>query len=351
MEYPGDFPAESRAKVEAARIRAGRRFEFDRAKAKWNSDIEALFKSYVLAMFLAFAKEASRLRLWPVDKMRKNCQEFLRLLTIEAYFQKGKAAGLRDMISNWNGSILWEFQQEIEQTPQWRQFENILLKLAERSPSKEQVESSRARNTLRAAPDYVNKLIGCLALEPAELVGKCGNAAPFVRQLAEIVWNEDVQFNTAGNAAESHRNRAELIQIISREHPAVAKELGLLLVDAPEPSASTTDSLVQNNDKTAQGVESKPAGRRTEQEKSSVGGNWFDSEPNTVRRRQLVLRNPRMLSSSLCKVFDGAAPPIPLPRDWRAELSVSTWCEAYKNKTGRKRIQKIISTDRRTRQT
>jgi len=149
MEYPGDFPAESRAKVEAARIRAGRRFDSDKAKAKWNSDIERLFKSYVLTMFLTFAKEALRLRLWPVDKMREKCQEFLRLLTIEAYFQKGKAAGLRDMISNWNGSILWEFQQEIEKTPQWRKFENILLKLAAGSTGEKQAESP-AQNSANA---------------------------------------------------------------------------------------------------------------------------------------------------------------------------------------------------------
>jgi len=145
MEYPRDFPVESRAKVEAVRIRAGRRFESDKAKAKWTSDIEALFKSYVLSMFLAFAEEAYRLRLWPVDKMRENCQEFLRLLTIGAYSQKGRAAGLRDMISNWNGSILWEFQQEVEKTPQWRKFENILLKLAEGSGT-HQTHGSLAQN-------------------------------------------------------------------------------------------------------------------------------------------------------------------------------------------------------------
>lgn len=118
MIYPTDFPPESRARVEASRIRAGRRFDSDKAKAKWHSDIEALFKRYMLTVFLSFAKEACLLRLWPAGKMREKCQEILRLLTSEAYFQKGKAAGLRDMISNWNGSILWEFQQEIEKTPE-----------------------------------------------------------------------------------------------------------------------------------------------------------------------------------------------------------------------------------------
>jgi hypothetical protein len=130
MDYPQDFPAESRAKVEAARIRAGCQFDFKRTKVKWSSDIEALFWTYVLTPFVVFAGESSRLGLWSADEMDRNCREFLRRLTIHAYYQKGKAAGLRDMISNWNGSILWEAQQEIEKTSQWRKYENICLKFA-----------------------------------------------------------------------------------------------------------------------------------------------------------------------------------------------------------------------------
>lgn len=82
---------------------------------------------------------------------------------------------------------------------------------------------------------------------------------------------------------------------------------------------------------------------------SGVGGsgNWFDSDPDTVRRRQIVLKNPKMPSESLCNVFDGATPPIPFPRDWRAELGVKTWREAYANRDSRNRVQKIISTDKR----
>jgi hypothetical protein len=130
MEYPEDCPAESRAKVEAAIIRAGRQFDSDRAKAKWRSDIEALFWTYVLTPFVVFAGESSRLGLWPADKMDGHCREFLRHLTIDAYYRKGKAAGLSNMISNWDGSIVWEAQQEIEKTSQWRRYENIRLKLA-----------------------------------------------------------------------------------------------------------------------------------------------------------------------------------------------------------------------------
>jgi hypothetical protein len=81
--------------------------------------------------------------------------------------------------------------------------------------------------------------------------------------------------------------------------------------------------------------------------KTTVGSQWFESNPDTVRRRQIVLKNPRMPSKSLCKVFDRATPPIPLLRDWQAELAVDTWSEAYENRVGRKRVQKIICTDRR----
>jgi len=130
MDYPQDFPAESRAKVEVARIRAGRRFDSDKVRAKWRSEIETFFWIYVLTPFVVFASESSRLGLWPVDKMDQNCREFLRLLTINAYHHKGRTAGLRNMICNWDGSILPEAQQEIEKTPQWRKYENIRLKFA-----------------------------------------------------------------------------------------------------------------------------------------------------------------------------------------------------------------------------
>lgn len=133
MDYPQDFPAESRARVEAARIRAGRQFDSKKAKAQWRSEIKALFWTYVLTPFLVFAKESSLLRLWPVDEMDQNCREFLRRLTIDAYYGKGKAAGLSDVIDNISCGIRWEDLQEIEKTSQWRSYESIRLKLAESS--------------------------------------------------------------------------------------------------------------------------------------------------------------------------------------------------------------------------
>ena len=131
MEYPREFPPESRAKVEAAKLRAARKFDSAKQNARWRSDVEVSFRIYVLIPFLVFANEACRLKLWPVDEIDSFCREFLRRHTIDAYTEKGKAAGLRDPISNWNGSILWEFEQDIEKTPQWQKYQDILLAVAE----------------------------------------------------------------------------------------------------------------------------------------------------------------------------------------------------------------------------
>jgi hypothetical protein len=152
MDYPGDFPAESRARVEAAGIRAGRRFDSNKARAKWRSDIQTLFWTHVLTPFLVFARESSRLGLWPGDKMDRNCREFLRLFTIAAYYQKGKAAGLREVTSHLDGSILWEVQQQIEKTLEWRKYENIGLRFAAK-----QAESSGTQNSATSAQSVESK--------------------------------------------------------------------------------------------------------------------------------------------------------------------------------------------------
>lgn len=147
MDYPRDFPGESRAKVEAARIRAGRRFDTEKAKVQSHSDVERLFWNYVLAPFLVFAKESCRLALWPTDKMDQHCLEFLRRLTIDAYCQKGMAARVPDPISNWNGSIHWEAQQKIEKAPQWRKYENTRLRFARRAGGTEPQRTDRNAKT------------------------------------------------------------------------------------------------------------------------------------------------------------------------------------------------------------
>ena len=65
-----------------------------------------------------------------------------------------------------------------------------------------------------------------------------GEAAPFVKQLAEVTWNTKIQWNSR-DKAESLRLRAELIEHISREYPEAARKLGLPPIEEPIPQRLT----------------------------------------------------------------------------------------------------------------
>jgi len=152
MDYPQDFPAESRARVEAALIRAGRQFDSKKPKVQWRSDVEKLFWTYVLAPFLVFAQESSRQALWPADEMDRKCREFLRRRTIEAHCERGIAAGLSDPIDNFSCGIRWAALQEIEKTSQWRKYQSIRLKYS-LGQSSDARNSNKTKNRERKSTD------------------------------------------------------------------------------------------------------------------------------------------------------------------------------------------------------
>jgi hypothetical protein len=225
MDYPQDFPAESRAKVEAARIRAGRQFDSKRAKVKWKSDIEVLFWTYVLTPFLVFAEESARLGLWPADEMDKKCRESLRLLTIDAYYQKGKGAGVWDMISNWNGGILWEAAQKMEKTSQWRKYENILLNFAVKGKP---VTQSAVQNT-----DKTAQRVGKKATNADTAIGR-----NIDRLRKECGWSLDKLAKETGidkKSILSHLNKGTrpVPRILKEYAQAFSKELGRTII-APD---------------------------------------------------------------------------------------------------------------------
>ena len=132
--YPSGFPPESRARVEAEKIRAGRDFETAKQTARWTSNVEAHLRQYILRVFFVFANEACSRQLWAVDKIDRTSREFLRRLTIEAYYEKGydqQERRLSEMISNAAGSILPKVQREFDKSPEWHQFQEDLLTVAE----------------------------------------------------------------------------------------------------------------------------------------------------------------------------------------------------------------------------
>ncbi len=178
MEYPRDFPAHARARIEAKQIRAHRDFEKSRnevPQSKYGpvAADEKNLRKYILGVFLAFAQETCKLG-WGVDRVRSESREFLRRFTIEAYSDDGRDKSgrkLREMTSNWDGSLLPEVNQEFRKSPEWHQFEDRLLTQVNARTStgvgrqrhgidrrKELIASLRARN-----PDaQVRKICGLI---------------------------------------------------------------------------------------------------------------------------------------------------------------------------------------------
>jgi hypothetical protein len=131
-----------------------------------------------------------------VDKTRDFCEEFLRRLTIEAYYSKGYPRGLADMTSHLNGSILTEVQTEFEKAPAWLVFRKALLQLADdqvgKSDAAESSVSSQAQSLTGDAEsgeasqhsdglvqaDQATAIVESTAITKQELLEQLRNLAP-----------------------------------------------------------------------------------------------------------------------------------------------------------------------------
>jgi hypothetical protein len=141
MDYPKEFPPESRAAVLAAKIRAAR--DFDRTHLELGNDKEEQLRKYILRQLLVFVQEASKLnKIWPVDKIEKAALEFLRRATIDAVYEKGLGSG-RLWISRTSGSLTSEICRQFEKSSEWQQFEDMLLRLAEGEEPRKVTEPRR----------------------------------------------------------------------------------------------------------------------------------------------------------------------------------------------------------------
>jgi len=82
--------------------------------------------------------------------------------------------------------------------------------------------------------------------------------------------------------------------------------------------------------------------RKTESE-----AKWYQSSPDIVRRRQIVLKNLGLPAKSLCKLFQIQR--VAIPQQWEQRYGVTSWEEAYKHKKAKALVQKMISTDKKKR--
>jgi hypothetical protein len=152
MEYPEEFSSQGRARVEAARLKAGNDLEQYRNKTKarprrqhtsgpyglrWTEEEEDLHE-YVLRVARAYGHEGCEIGLlgvWTAERIRSEVVEFRRKFTIEALSEKGyNKFGSRfpDMVSDWDGSLLPDVRRTFDESIEWHQFEEELLAVAER---------------------------------------------------------------------------------------------------------------------------------------------------------------------------------------------------------------------------
>ncbi|HKW35535.1 MAG TPA: helix-turn-helix transcriptional regulator [Candidatus Acidoferrum sp.] len=126
LKYPDHLSPEARDRIEKEKIRASK--ELLPASAYDFNDQELAIRC-IMRIFLAFAKEACVLRSehgWTLDRVQREADEFLRKLTITVV--SDKFPGLyQHWISNWDGSISGDVKRHLKSSPEWAQYEELLL--------------------------------------------------------------------------------------------------------------------------------------------------------------------------------------------------------------------------------
>ena len=148
MDYPRQFSSQASARIEAERLRGIRELEAAYTKrppdglTTFQLDQQS-FHAYILRVFLAFVQEACALGkagVWAVGYIRTRANEFLRNFVIEAYYEKGRSRGdnaFPAMTDHFSGELLDEVDRKLRDSGQWRQYETLLLEVAE-SQAREQ---------------------------------------------------------------------------------------------------------------------------------------------------------------------------------------------------------------------
>jgi hypothetical protein len=126
LDYPHEFPPEARDRVEKEKIRASR--ELLPASTYDFKDQEVAVRC-IMWIFLTFAGELCAVRSengWTLERVQREAEEFLRRVTITIVFAKFPGCD-RHWISNWNGSIETNMERRLKGSPEWAQYEELLL--------------------------------------------------------------------------------------------------------------------------------------------------------------------------------------------------------------------------------
>jgi hypothetical protein len=148
MQYPSQLPQDAQARVETERIRAYLTLQQDIAGCKrWQRD--DLLIRCVVRIFMAFAREACtfarkrNLPDWYGAELDQRCREFLLSIAIDAWEEKARDLGIERIYwspNHWGYSLKEDARQKIERSPEWSEYQALLLDTLESQSVLDQVE-------------------------------------------------------------------------------------------------------------------------------------------------------------------------------------------------------------------
>jgi hypothetical protein len=122
--YLPGVPERVQAIVEMERLKARRQLNKQRVT-------DQILRNFVLRVWSIFTRQACQLGLdhtWKLARVREASEEFLRLFTIEAWYEQSFPLG--DVVSSSNGGVLPRVMQEYRKSAEWRRYERELLGVA-----------------------------------------------------------------------------------------------------------------------------------------------------------------------------------------------------------------------------
>lgn len=136
--------------------------------------------------------------------------------------------------------------------------------------------------------------------------------------------------------------RSELRQLEQQEQALLQAFPYLEELRNTEPASAEEEELVRLEEGIAE-VKLELVKRRETLPK--VSGSLLESEPDIVKRRTIISQNQDKSAAELCKLFDYHT--LPLLERWCEEFHVREWRAAHRNPKCRKRIDTLISKDKR----
>jgi hypothetical protein len=137
--YPKELSERARALVELEELNASRDLDQERSRVTWSQygpgeEDEKNLRTYILRIFRVFARQACELGAqgtWEVDRIRSQADEFLRRLTINAFYTQGHDSTGRQLhVPNFTGNVSSELWRKYVKSIQWYQFEDDLIAVA-----------------------------------------------------------------------------------------------------------------------------------------------------------------------------------------------------------------------------